>query len=261
MPYLSARGLRFFYQRLGQGSHTVVFLHGLIMDNLSSWYFTLANRVAEQSDVILYDMRGHGRSDRPAEGYKVQDAVSDLRAILDGLSVSYPVHLVGNSFGGLVALSFAATYPQDVASMALVDAHAATSLWQDAMRQDFALGVEERYKKVGAAFQHWLNRHSSRKVTNLARAAHALGLETTLRQDIESSQIMTDEDFARVTCPVLGLYGEHTDIRETAELLASKVPHFTLEYMAGCTHSILWEALPQVRDRICGWLDGHRDLG
>src|SRR5947207_7958536 len=107
MAEVAARGLTFHVQRLGSADAraTVVFLHGLVMDNLSSFYFTLANPVAQVASVILYDLRGHGRSERPPDGYGLGEMVADLDALLDALGVARPVILVGNSFGGLLALA------------------------------------------------------------------------------------------------------------------------------------------------------------
>src|SRR5512133_2303707 len=114
MADVTANGVRHHVQRLGAGDRTVVFVHGLVMDNLSSFYFTLANPVASFADVVLYDLRGHGMSERPARGYRVVDLVADLAALLDALGIAHPVALVGNSFGGLVALAFAAAHPERV---------------------------------------------------------------------------------------------------------------------------------------------------
>src|SRR5258706_10835045 len=110
MADVVANGVRHHVQRLGSprpDGRTVVFVHGLVMDNLSSFYFTLANPIAAGAEVILYDLRGHGMSERPPRGYAVADLVADLAALLDALSIDHPVDLVGNSFGGLVALAFA----------------------------------------------------------------------------------------------------------------------------------------------------------
>ena len=50
------------------------------MDNLSSFYFTLANPVAETADVVLYDLRGHGLSERPACRPKTRGKVARAAA-------------------------------------------------------------------------------------------------------------------------------------------------------------------------------------
>src|SRR5512134_897411 len=115
MADVVANGVRLHVQRLGGGPRTVVFVHGLVMDNLSSFYFTLANPAAESAAVVLYDQRGHGLSERPPAGYTVASLVDDLAALLAALAITGPVQLVGNSFGGTLALAFAAAHPERVA--------------------------------------------------------------------------------------------------------------------------------------------------
>ena len=63
-------------QRLGPtpedapAAPTVVFVHGLVMDNLSSFYYTLAAPLAQAGfGTVLFDLRGHGLSERPPSGY------------------------------------------------------------------------------------------------------------------------------------------------------------------------------------------------
>ena len=46
MAEVVANGVRFHVQHLSDGDPTVVFLHGLVVDNSSSWYYTVANPVA-----------------------------------------------------------------------------------------------------------------------------------------------------------------------------------------------------------------------
>ena len=65
MPEITANGIRIHYQRVGRGTTPVVMLHGLMIDDLSSLYFTTAPALADLADVILYDLRGHGRSEQP----------------------------------------------------------------------------------------------------------------------------------------------------------------------------------------------------
>ena len=121
MAEVEANGLRFHVQRLGAGPRTVVFLHGLVMDNLSSWYFSVANSAAQQADVVLYDLRGHGRSERPSSGYGLDEMVTDLVGILDAQGIDGPVDLIGNSYGGLLALAFAFAHPERTGGLLLAE--------------------------------------------------------------------------------------------------------------------------------------------
>jgi pimeloyl-ACP methyl ester carboxylesterase len=249
-----ANGVRHHVQRLGAGPRTVVFVHGLVMDNLSSFYFTLANPVAAAAEVILYDLRGHGLSERPPGGYRITELVADLAALLAALDVTRPVHLVGNSVGGLVALAFAARHPERAASLALIDAHDGAEGWAAQMTATLGLRGEARDAKIAETFASWLGRHSERKRTRLAAAAEALVERTSLVADLAASPPIPDEALARIRCPVLALYGERSDVRARGEALAAALPACTLRILPGCTHSVLWEATAEVRRQIVEWL-------
>ena len=104
MAEILANGVRLHVQRLGPtpgvppSGKTILLLHGLIVDDLSSYYFTLANPLAAAGhDVVLYDLRGHGHSERPLTGYSLSDGIADLDGLLTALDIHQPVHLVGNS--------------------------------------------------------------------------------------------------------------------------------------------------------------------
>ena len=254
MAEVIVNGARHHVQRLGAGAKTVVFVHGLVMDNLSSFYFTLANPVATAAEVILYDLRGHGMSERTPGGYRVPDLAADLAGLLDALGVDRPVHLVGNSFGGVLALAFAATHPARVASLALIDAHDGAEGWSAQMTATLALEGDERDRKIAESFQSWLGRHSDRKRTRLARAAEALVEHTSLVADLAASPPLDGGGLARITCPVLALYGERSDVRARGEALARALPRCALQILPGCTHSVLWEATDDVRRRVVGWI-------
>lgn len=259
MAEVVARGLRFHVQRLGPSVGTpVVFLHGLVMDNLSSWYFTVAAHVAQYRPVLLYDLRGHGRSERPASGYGVADMVSDLNEILDASGVDRPVVLVGNSFGGLLGIAFALARPERAAGLVLIDSHVSDEGWGAEMANSLGLEGEARDMKILESFKSWLGRHSERKRNRLARNAEALVHHTSLVADLRASAPFSREEIAGLTCPTLAVYGEASDIRERGELLAETLPSCELRIIPGCSHSVLWEATDIVRSAIVDWVREDR---
>lgn len=256
MAEVVANGVKLHVQRLGAASRpAVVFLHGLVMDNLSSWYFTVANAAAPRADVILYDLRGHGRSERPAAGYGVADMVADLQALLAALAVDRRVILVGNSFGGLLALAFAVADPERVAGLVLVDAHLADEGFAGEMAATLSLEGEARDRVIAASFARWLGRHSERKRNRLADTARALVTGTSLVDDLGATSPLSADALRTIDAPVLALYGERSDLRRRAELRLAALPRCRVEVLAGCTHSILWEATDDVKRRVLAFLD------
>jgi pimeloyl-ACP methyl ester carboxylesterase len=96
----------------------LVILHGL----WESWhtFATLAPRFAQQRTVYALDLRGHGASDKPAAGYRLQDYAADVLGILQQLPY-HQVNLLGHSLGGLVALYLAGQAPARLARLVLED--------------------------------------------------------------------------------------------------------------------------------------------
>jgi pimeloyl-ACP methyl ester carboxylesterase len=106
--------------------------------------------------VVALDFRGFGDSQWSAEAaYQTDDHVADLGAVLDAVG-SEPVFLVGSSWGGLVAIAYAAAHPDRVGRVALVDVAPSANQAEDdvpAMTYDFA-GHEEVVAAERAANPH-----------------------------------------------------------------------------------------------------------
>jgi pimeloyl-ACP methyl ester carboxylesterase len=262
MPWVNVNGLRFFYQRMGGGQPTVVFAHGLVMDNLSSWWYTMANATAARADVLCYDLRGHGLSERPPSGYGVADSVADLLALLDALGIDGPIHLVGNSYGGVIGLALAVAAPERVAGLVLVEAHASVEGQRERERAQLAHGLD-----LAGVFlddddvNSWLDTVGGRKLNRMAAAAKALIYDTTLADDLRDSAPFTEEQLAGVTCPVLLVYGEHSDIFSRAVLLERLLPRVDLHVVAGIDHSVLMGATAEVRRLVLDWVRDHGSGG
>ena len=91
--------------------HTVVFLHGLCL-NQTSWerqITYLLRRYGRSVRVISYDHRGHGRSAAaPMNTYRIDQLADDLAQLLTALDVTGSLTLVGHSMGGMTALAYLA---------------------------------------------------------------------------------------------------------------------------------------------------------
>src|SRR6202007_1765835 len=93
------------YERHGSGE-PLLLIHG-IGHRRQAWYPVL-DQLAEDYDVILVDLPGHGGSSgRPNPAVPIKDAFRhELEVVLNHLGVERP-HVAGNSLGGLIALEMA----------------------------------------------------------------------------------------------------------------------------------------------------------
>lgn len=106
----------------------VVFVHG--GPGSSHWYFLNATTLADERAVILYDQLDSGRSDKPEDSanWVTPRFVAELEAIRAGLGVER-WHVVGASWGGTVALEYAAQRPPALASVVLQSPLVSTEVW------------------------------------------------------------------------------------------------------------------------------------
>ncbi len=123
MPTLIHADLRQFYHLVGPALSPervpVALIHGLGA-NLAFWYLGALRHMGADRTVLLHDLRGHGASSMPERGYGLEQMVEDFRGLLDHLGIAR-ADVVGHSHGARVALLFALSYPERVASLTLAD--------------------------------------------------------------------------------------------------------------------------------------------
>ncbi|HLI68102.1 MAG TPA: alpha/beta hydrolase [Caulobacteraceae bacterium] len=112
-----AGGLKLHALDWGGEGPPALFLHGGRLTAQTWDYVCLGLRGTVRA--VALDLRGHGDSDRAAD-YAFESHVADVGAALDDLGWS-EAHLVGMSYGGLIATHFAAGSPHRVASLVTVD--------------------------------------------------------------------------------------------------------------------------------------------
>src|SRR3984885_11212657 len=103
----------------------VVLIHSLGMDH--TFWNAVTPALADTTAVLVYDCRGHGRSDKPAGPYRVEPFADDLADLLDHVGWRSAI-VAGASMGGCVTLAFAAAYPSRAAGLGLF----APTAWDEA---------------------------------------------------------------------------------------------------------------------------------
>ncbi|WP_428265191.1 alpha/beta fold hydrolase [Haliangium sp.] len=117
MAVIRINGTDIAYDDVGHGP-PVLLIHGL-GSNRASWRFQVP-ALAEHYRVIRLDLRGHGDSGRPRDGFSVPAMSEDTAAFVRALGLD-AVHLVGLSLGGMIGFQLAVDHPSLVRSMVIVN--------------------------------------------------------------------------------------------------------------------------------------------
>jgi len=223
---------------------TVVLVHGMAGDNMASWYLTMAHPLAESGlRVLLYDLRGHGRSERPARGYALDDFVDDLEGLLVHWGVTGRVHLFGNSFGATVAFAFGLRHPDQVAGIVAIDSAPPMPEWFARMKTRLShAGADPGGTGRGPAFARRL------------RDVRLLLAETELAAELPASRLPGPAEFAALSCPVLCLYGRNSRVRELAGRTEQLLPQTRSIVLDGAGHAVLIERRAEVYGHVTTWL-------
>lgn len=103
----------------GGSGQVVVLLHGYA-ENSDSWAPLAADLVKDHT-VVEPDLRGIGRSSKPASGYDKKTQATDIRAVATALGYD-KTSVVAHDIGNMVAYAYAAMYPEKVNRLAVMDA-------------------------------------------------------------------------------------------------------------------------------------------
>lgn len=261
MGFCDTGAARLAYQQLGEGPD-VVLIHGLATSR-AFWYVGLAQRLKTDYRVTLFDLRGHGYSERTDSGYTATDMADDLRALLDHLAIDQ-AHIVGHSYGGGVGLEFAVAYPERVTDLAVLDTkinRLQPEQWlHDAPRltgfENAIAAVDARdwsaEPQLGLAYLESAARlcvagempdtrdvytpfGQGRSGKRAARQFLRLVDDTTAMQDFVTACAPGDA-LAALPMPVLLMYGEYSHCLQSARALETLRPGIRLVILAEAGH-------------------------
>lgn len=117
MPKIRVNSVELHYETAGQGE-PVLLIHGL-GSSVRDWENQIGE-LARSYRVIACDVRGHGRSEKPAGPYSVQQFARDMAGLQQALDAG-PAHICGISMGGMIAFQMAVDFPDLVRSLVIVN--------------------------------------------------------------------------------------------------------------------------------------------
>jgi len=186
------------------GAPKLALIHSLALDR--TIWDGVARRLESEADILTYDCRGHGLSDRRPQPYTAELFATDLAELLDHIGWEQAT-IGGCSMGGCVALAFAGLFPQRANALGLID----TTAWYGPKA---AANFKERAEAARARGMAALfDFQSTRWFSDEFRARHPEVLERTLNVFVAA-----DVECYAATCQLLG----ETDSR--AHLPAFRMP-------------------------------------
>ena len=162
MAKIHANGIDIWYELLGVGP-TLALSHGW-RGPTEDWPPGLLDELAQHARVLVYDVRGHGKTTWPGQigDYSLPTYARDLSALLDALDIEQ-AHIGGVSQGGMISAQFAVDFPDQTRSLLICDSTAGNAVdegpggaWERAL-QGYLVAIEQMARSDGQeALAEWL---------------------------------------------------------------------------------------------------------
>jgi len=236
-------GLRVRYAEQGDpAGPAIILLHGY-SDSWFSWSEVLP-RLSPAYHVFALDQRGHGDSERPADGYGVSDFAADVLALMNAAGLPTAT-VVGHSMGSWIAQRVASIAPRRIERLVLVgssasriaavdELYAAVQTLDDPVPADFVREFQAStiHRPVAGAFCERVVAESLKVPARVWRATAAGWFAEKRWAEPE-----------RLGMPVLIVWGDQDAyfLREHQHALTAALPHAHLTVYSGTGHAVHWE--------------------
>jgi pimeloyl-ACP methyl ester carboxylesterase len=257
MPFLPTSRLTFHYRAQGQPDGLPLLLvHGSYATG--RWWEPLLALLPEEIHAVAPDLRGCGQSDKPADGYTIEDQAEDLWALMQGLGWR-DFDLVAHSTGGAIAMELALTHPGSLRSLTLVDSVPVEGVFTpldtlivlEQMRSDRAL-LRQAIQVLMPTLDLTVAENADLLQQLVDDAAQmAPPAFTALAESL--SQWNRFADARQLTLPTLVVWGDQDEIvsREATTRTLIAIPGATnLEILQGVGHSPQIEAPLTLAEKI-----------
>jgi pimeloyl-ACP methyl ester carboxylesterase len=236
----TADGVSLYYEHHvpeGPAKTTIVFSCAYCTTH-ENWRTQVEPIVAAGHGVVLWDLRGHGKSESPeGEGaYSIERVVSDLLAVAEATTPDAPFVAAGLSFGGLASLHFAVRHLDRVAGLALIDSGPGFKNKEAA--EGWAAQVERTASFLeNRGFADFVNGRAGTTCIGLkpdqpaaqaaARAIMAQAVAGVARfgREVSGPAPPVIDELANLNVPAIVIVGEHDKaFLRAGEVMAAKLP-------------------------------------
>lgn len=270
MPQANSNNISIYYEVHGDHGSPLIMINGY-GGNIAGWLPEQIQMLSEHHQVILFDNRGAGQSDKPTTPYSMAQFAADTVAVLDALHLDRG-HVFGLSMGGMIAQHVALNYPTrvlglilDVTAVAWMGHPKFVAPSQEVFAQltkppsgDRAKDTREGWELFYTpAFiesnQELLEHNLQRQLTLPQTPAFSLKLQNEAMLKTHD----TYEQLPQIACPTLIQTGTEDLVipAVNSQMMASLIPNARLIEYPGCGHLLMKACGTEVLQDILDFLE------
>jgi len=239
----------------------IIFIHGFSQCWLA-WSRQMNSDLADDHRLIAMDMRGHGLSDKPREGYTDSKLwADDVNATIQALGLDHPI-LCGWSYGPLVILDYIRHYGEDgisgvnfVGGVTKLGSDEALSVltpeFLSLVPGFFATGIEEGVRSLESLLRMCFARELSAEDLYLM-LGYSVSVPPYVRQALFSRSFNNDDLLSKIRKPVLITHGADDAVVKPAVVSQhmAGLAHAQLQLMANTGHAPFWDDTATFNQRL-----------
>lgn len=262
MPHVTANGVDLSYQITGPDyGDVVVLIHSLGCTH-EMWDAQVAS-LSSRYRCLAYDLRGHGHSSVVDDPATIDDLAADLLGLLDALKIS-SAHVVGLSFGGMVAQAFAASHPDRMKNLVLMATGPQMPPADSWLQRAALVRAEGPGELVNTIVERWFTPTFLQSATSEIARIRERFLDIDRRGYARCCEVIAETDLREritsIVAPTLLLFGEDDPVTppSIAEEMCRVIPNAEMTILPGARHLLNIERAHAVSAQLHTFLASNR---
>ena len=264
MPKIKVGNINMYYEVQGQGDPVLMLMGGSFPIGAGGVLWgPLLPAISSEYEVIIHDNRGTGWTDAPDYPYTFKMMADDSAGLMDALGFE-SAHIIGYSFGSMIAQHFALDHPEKVISLVLMDGVPLPLVPESvAAAEMLVAGWPQAMADVGRLvwFVPEFRDNNPQMVDDIvAKFLKFAGPGYGFKHQLEGALIHdTLERLPQIKAPTLVMDGDQDYLvpLEIFKDMASRIPNAELVVMEGVGHMFGWEVPERVSKIILDFLKRH----